>query len=84
MSKNKYTPRMINIELDNGDNLYLYSDEKSDVELSQVSRSMQLKTKLNRQAAITLAVALLDSLSPSEIEIKSARPAPETCQVTVQ
>lgn len=86
MSKKKYTPRLINIELENGDNIYLHSDECSDVELTQVtgSRSMSLKTKLNRQAAITLAIALLDSLSPSQDEIKQARPAPETCQVTVQ
>ena len=84
MSKKTYTPRLINLELDNGDNLYLYFDDKSNVEMSQVSRSMQLKTKLNRQAAVTLAVALLDSLSPSEAEVKSARPAPETREVTVQ
>lgn len=84
MSKKTYTPRLINLELDNGDNLYLYFDEKSDVEMSQVSKSMHIKTKLNRQAAVTLAVALLDSLSPSEKEVKSARPAPETSQVTVQ
>ena len=49
MNKKKYTPRLINIELENGDNIYLHSDECSDVELTQVtgSRSMSLKTKLS-------------------------------------